>query len=238
MLIMFVNSAAVLGGAGQAIEMALSDLFGSNGSVIWSIIVAITAAAILLSGTYSLLEKMRIALVASFTVVTVICTMLLQWTGYAVTWASIQEGISFSLPPTLSTIVTLTALAMFSGTGVSFSEMWTYTYWCAEKGYARRIGASQPGAEWAQRAQGWIRVMYVDVFLTMALYTASTVCFYLLGCDFFSQRNWILTGCRRSPWSARLIRKVWEVGPQRCLWSVHFLFCSRPFLQRQPVCRG
>jgi Mn2+/Fe2+ NRAMP family transporter len=70
---------------------------------------------------------------------------------------------------------------MYAGTGVAYGEMMTYTYWCVEKGYARNVGENQPGEEWAQRARGWIRVMYTDVWITMVVYTLSTVCFYLLG---------------------------------------------------------
>ena len=182
MLIIFVNSAAILGGAGQTIEMALPGWFGNGGSVAWAVIIGAVAAALLLSGTYSVLEKTLITLVASFTLLTVISTILLQWTGFAVTWADLRYGVSMSLPAEMSTTVTLTALAMFAGTGVAYGEMWNYTYWCVEKGYARNIGESQPGTEWPRRARGWIRVMYTDVLLTMVFYTVSTVCFYILGC--------------------------------------------------------
>ena len=180
-LIIFVNSAAILGGAGQALELALPGWFGDSGSAVWAIVVAVIAASLLLTGTYGVLEKTLISLVASFTLLTVICTVLLQWTGFAITWTDIKLSVSVALPSSMSTTLTLTALAMFAGTGVAYSEMWSYTYWCAEKGYARNIGDAQPGPEWSQRARGWIRVMYTDVLLTMVFYTVSTVCFYLLG---------------------------------------------------------
>lgn len=182
MLIVFVNSGAILGGAGQAVEMALPGKFGDHGSAVWAIIVAAVAASLLISGTYGALEKTLIVLVVSFTLLTVLCTVLLQWTGLAITWADIRHGLSMSAPYPMSTTLTLTALAMFAGTGVAYGEMWSYTYWCVEKGYARNIGEPQPGQQWPRRARGWIRVMYADVLLTMVIYTASTVCFYLLGC--------------------------------------------------------
>jgi len=59
--------------------------------------------------------------------------------------------------------------------------MLSYTYWCIEKGYARNTGSCQPGEDWSRRARGWVRVMYIDALLTMVVYTASTICFYLLG---------------------------------------------------------
>ncbi|GIT29574.1 MAG: hypothetical protein Ct9H300mP1_16200 [Planctomycetaceae bacterium] len=32
----------------------------------------------------------------------------------------------------------MTALAAYAGTGIGHYEMITYTYWCVEKGYARK----------------------------------------------------------------------------------------------------
>ena len=180
-LLVFVNSGAILGGAGQVLEMALPGILGEGGARYWSIIVAILCGALLLAGTYSSLEKLLIALVASFTLLTVVCTVLLQWTGFSVSWQDIAGGLSLGVPDEISTMLVLTALAMYAGTGVAFGEMWTYTYWCVEKGYARNAGAPQPGSEWPRRAKGWIRVMYTDAALTMVIYTVSTVCFYILG---------------------------------------------------------
>ena len=180
-LLVFVNSGAILGGAGQVLEMALPGVLGEGGARYWSIIVAILCGALLLAGTYDSLEKLLIALVASFTLLTVVCTALLQWTGFSVSWQDIAGGLSLGVPDEISTMLVLTALAMYAGTGVAFGEMWTYTYWCVEKGYARNAGAPQPGSEWPRRAKGWIRVMYTDAALTMVIYTVSTVCFYILG---------------------------------------------------------
>ena len=83
--------------------------------------------ALLLAGTYSSLEKLLIALVASFTLLTVVCTVLLQWTGFSVSWQDIAGGLSLGVPDEISTMLVLTALAMYAGTGVAFGEMWTYT---------------------------------------------------------------------------------------------------------------
>ena len=182
MLLMFVNSAAILGAAGQTIEMALPGLLGDHSSAVWAFVVAAVAASVLLSGTYGVLEKTLIALVVSFTVLTVVCTVLLQWTEFSITWSNVRHGLSVSVPHPMSTSLALTALAMFAGTGVAYGEMWSYTYWCMEKGYAKNVGDAQPGRQWSRRARGWIRVMYTDVVVTMVVYTVSTICFYLLGC--------------------------------------------------------
>jgi len=56
-----------------------------------------------------------------------------------------------------------------------------YPYWCVEKGYARFTGARENSAQWNYRAHGWIRVMHIDIVVSMIIYTIATVAFYLLG---------------------------------------------------------
>lgn len=181
MLLVFVNSGAILGGTGQVIEMLFPGVLGEGGARYWSIGVAALCGALLIGGTYASLEKLLVILVSTFTLVTVICAGLLHWTDFAIRWPDLTSGFALSVPEPLTTTLVLTALAMYAGTGVAFGEMWSYTYWCVEKGYARHVGDPEPGPAWPQRARGWIRVMYTDAGVTMIVYTASTVCFYLLG---------------------------------------------------------
>ncbi len=54
-------------------------------------------------------------------------------------------------------------------------------YWCLEKGYAAYSGPAEENLAWENRAKGWIRVMYLDALLAMAVYTIVTAAFYLLG---------------------------------------------------------
>ena len=180
-LLFFINGGAILGGAGQALQLAFPDLLGSGGSTKWAVIAAVVCAVLLISGRYSVLEKISLGMVATFTVITIVCTVLLQWTGYAVTPEDLVQGLSFSFPSPLAAGVALTALAMYAGTGIAWGEMCTYTYFCVEKGYARFTGANVPGPEWPRRARGWIRVMYVDVLFALGIYTVGTICFYFLG---------------------------------------------------------
>jgi Mn2+/Fe2+ NRAMP family transporter len=188
-LLVFVNSGAILGGAGQTLQMVFPDVFGAGGSRSWAVIVALLAAALLLSGTYASLEKILVILVATFTLLTVVSTVLLQWTGLAISWSSVEQGLTFGVPESMTPVLIVTALAMYAGTGIGVGEMWNYTYWCVEKGYARNVGEIQPGEAWSRRARGWIRVMYTDVFLTMVVYTISTVCFYFLGAAVLYVKN-------------------------------------------------
>lgn len=180
LLILFLNGGAVLGGAGQALQIAFPDLFGEGGARYWTIFIAVLCAVLLLGGRYAFLERVSIGLVTVFTLITLICTFLLQFTGYSISLDDLQRGFTFELP-ILETAGVLLLLGMYANTGVTGPEMISYTYWCLEKGYARNTGANQPGAAWAARARGWIRVMYTDVLLTMVVYTVGTICFFFLG---------------------------------------------------------
>ena len=69
-------------------------------------------------------------------------------------------------------------------------------YWCVEKGYARFVGRREDSEAWLARARGWIRLMHVDIALSMVVYTIATVAFYLLGAG-------VLHGLGRVPGGAR-----------------------------------
>lgn len=163
----------IYGGAGQAIQLA----FPSLGSEWWTIVVALIAMAIVLSGTYRLLEKILTIMVVTFTFITITCAILLQMTDYAITWDEMIAGMSFGFPE----MAILAALAMYGGTGVGTGEQASYTYWCVEKGYARFSGPVDASSDWVRRARGWISVMQTDVKLTLLLLTCATIPFYMLG---------------------------------------------------------
>jgi Mn2+/Fe2+ NRAMP family transporter len=56
-----------------------------------------------------------------------------------------------------------------------------YPYWCLEKGYGAAVGPRDDTPAWASRARGWLRVMQLDAWASMVVYTLVTICFYLLG---------------------------------------------------------
>ena len=74
-----------------------------------------------------------------------------------------------------------------------------YPYWCVEKGYAQFTGPREASGGWERRARGWIRVMHFDIAVSMIIYTAATVAFYLLGAG-------VLHGMGLVPKSADMIR--------------------------------
>ena len=181
-----LGGGGVYGGVGQAVHMAF-PFFASKW---WTIIFAALAVALILSGTYRTLEKLMTFMVGTFTVLTIVCAILLQFTPYAITWGDVRAGLQFQFP----VFAVAAALGAYGATGVTAGESMSYTYWCVEKGYARFVGATDSSAGWIRRAQGWIRVMQADVLLTLGVLTCATVPFYMLGAGVLHHKGTVPNG--------------------------------------------
>ncbi|WP_254506607.1 Nramp family divalent metal transporter [Anatilimnocola floriformis] len=92
-----------------------------------------------------------------------------------------QEPKSQAPKSQLPSDAIMVAFGVFGITGVGATELFYYPYWCLEKGYARYTGQQQPTAAWEHRAKGWIRVMYLDAWVSMVVFTISTLAFYFMG---------------------------------------------------------
>lgn len=174
----------VLGGVGQALALALPINDTKSTSVlIWSLVIAVATAALLWPGRYRLLERIMIVVVGAFTLVSVFNVFALQGhEAWAISAGDLGRGLSFRFPPGDDFSVGLvTALAAFGIIGMAAGEIFFYPYWCLRKGYGRFTGKSDGSAAWRARAEGWLRVMKWDAMCSMAVYTISTVAFYLLG---------------------------------------------------------
>lgn len=158
----------------------IADVFAAAGvpldRKVLAIGVAASCAILLALGRYRLVENASTFMVAAFTVATVIAVGSLQWSPYAITAANLAEGFKFHMPQNF-----VTAFGAFGIIGVGASELIYYPYWCLEKGYARNVGPQDESAGWLERARGWMRVMRVDAWFSMIVYTLATVAFYLLG---------------------------------------------------------
>jgi Mn2+/Fe2+ NRAMP family transporter len=143
----------------------------------WAVLTAAAATLLLLSGGYHRIELVTTFLVAAVTLVTVGCALALPFAGYPVTMADWKEGFTFKIP--LTGIAA--AFSAFGITGVGASELYAYPYWCLEKGYARYAGPRANDPEWARRAHGWMRVLYLDAWVSMLVFTVATVSFYVMG---------------------------------------------------------
>ena len=158
----------------------IASLFASRDDIwahtIWTLIPAAACALILSRGRYGAVEKISTLMVVLFTLGTIAAVFALHWTPYRIEAEQIRYGLSFHRPDSFTT-----AFAAFGVTGMGASELIFYPYWCLEKGYARFVGPRDASAEWLERANGWLRVLRVDAWLSMVIYTVGTICFYLLG---------------------------------------------------------
>ncbi len=163
----------IVGGVALALNLAIPQI----GVVPWACIVGLTTVFLVYGGKYSLIEKFAVVLIAGFSIFSIICVFMVQYTPYAITWPEFKSGFGFELPAALIGV----ALGAFGITGISAEEVISYPYWCVEKGYAKFTGTVEDNDEWADRAKGWINVMYLDATISMFIYTLTTVAFYLLG---------------------------------------------------------
>ena len=175
-LIMFVATffqlSGMVGGIAGVFQMAGSDL----DNWVWALLITGSCAVLLFIGRYRFIEVFSTTMVAGFTIFTIFAVFSLYWTDYGITLANLAEGFSFKLPDNFTT-----AFAAFGVIGVGAAELIYYPYWCLEKGYASHVGPNDHSPEWEQRAQGWMRVLRWDAWLSMVIYTGATVAFYLLG---------------------------------------------------------
>lgn len=158
---------------------------------LWGTIVAVVTSALLYVGRYRLIQVIATVLVATFTLVTVVTMIALQMRPeWAVGGDEFARGLSFHLPPADSATginPMRTAFGAFGIIGIGAAELIMYPYWCLEKGYARSTGPRDGTVGWIARARGWIRVLHIDAWTSMVVYTFATLAFYLLGAAVLSR---------------------------------------------------
>lgn len=156
-------------------------------TAIWATLMAVLTSVVLGAGRYGLIQSLSTVLVASFTLLTLLNLYWLQdHPEWRVTLAEFWSGLTLDLPQAGAggkghAAPIGTALATFGIIGVGASELIVYPYWCLERGYARFTGPRDGSAAWTARAAGWMRVLQVDAWGAMVIYTFATVAFYLLG---------------------------------------------------------
>lgn len=158
---------------------AVSSAPTANDAKIWAGLVTLISILPLVLGRYRLVQNVSTALVATFTLVTIANLVLMQlMPDRRVSWSELASGMTFSIPPGDGLMV---ALAAFGIIGVGATELIQYPYWCLEKGYAKWTGPRDESEAWANRAEGWLRVLKWDAWASMVVYTFATIAFYLLG---------------------------------------------------------
>ncbi len=150
---------------------------------VWAIAATILTMGLLYRGRYAMVQNLSILLVVIFTVITVGNVVALQTTEqWHISSHALMSGLMFRFPDAGEGVNPLaTALATFGIIGVGATELFSYPYWCLEKGYAKFTGPRTDDPAWAERARGWLRVMYYDAFCSMGVYTVATLAFFLMG---------------------------------------------------------
>jgi Mn2+/Fe2+ NRAMP family transporter len=158
----------------------------------WSVVVAIMTIVLLVRGKYGLIQNVSTFLVVGFTFITIGNVVALQFKPeFAMSAGEIFAGLMPMLPAAGVAPPGLpywemkqplaTALATFGIIGVGATELVAYPYWCIEKGYAKYTGPKTNDEAWYRRANGWIRVMKWDAFVSMLIYTIATLAFFFMG---------------------------------------------------------
>ena len=172
-LVTMFQIGAMFAGVAQVLNSIMPEVAVSA----WVLVLLAFTLWLLLGGGYDRIEHLATIKVGLFTMLTLLCAMMLTSKPQYFSVAQLMEGFKFQLPGGGLT----TAVAVFGITGVGAAELFMYPYWCVEKGYARYTGPIDSSADWKRRAHGWIKVMNVDIIASMIIYTVATLAFYLLG---------------------------------------------------------
>lgn len=204
MLCTITQLGGMVGGVGQALDLAfpkfspalaealsgplpaLAQFIDGHRAHPWAVLTALTAVVLLLSGGYRSIERITTLLVAGVTAVTVLCVAALPAAGYPITGEDIKQGFNVLALPVAALGA---AFATFGITGVGASELYSYPYWCLEKGYARFAGPCDASDGWVRRARGWMRVLQLDAWVSMVVFTVATVAFYCMGATVLHRQN-------------------------------------------------
>ena len=171
-LVTLLQVGAMFGGLGQVMHL----LFPGVGVRTWVLLFLGLTLALLLGGGYERIERLAVVKVGLFTLLTLMAAVLITRRP-DFSWTAVAQGLT----PQLPAAGLFTAVAVFGVTGVGTNELAMYPTWCVEKGYARFAGPRDGSEAWARRARGWIRVMHVDILVSLVIYTVATIAFYLLG---------------------------------------------------------
>lgn len=178
--VMWIGTLFQLSGMLGTVSQVFDLLFRTDPArwthALWAVLTAAVVAILLVVGRYRLIERFSIVMVVLFSFTTLAAVVALQGTAWRVTADHIGRGLAFGLPAD-----TAIAFAAFGITGVGAAELIYYPIWCLEKGYARSVGPRDDSPEWIGRARAWMRVMQVDAWASMVVYTVVTIAFYVLG---------------------------------------------------------
>ncbi|HZL87210.1 MAG TPA: Nramp family divalent metal transporter [Pirellulaceae bacterium] len=181
----FPSVAAGLSQLLEGVSPALAGAIRTRPEFPWAVVTCLAAIGLLWHGSYRRIESITTVLVVSITFLTVAAACALPATKYPIPWPEVAKGLTFGVPAEGIAV----AFGVFGITGVGASELFYYPYWCLEKGYARHTGNCEESAAWERRARGWIRVMYLDAWVSMVVFTIATLAFYFMGATVLHQQG-------------------------------------------------
>jgi Mn2+/Fe2+ NRAMP family transporter len=198
-LFKIVQLGGMIGGAAIALSMLLPQL----SPILLAFILGAITSLLIYRNYYSVIEKTSMFMVVGFTVFTLASLIAVNYSPFGFTFSDVLSGLTFTLPSDLIFV----AIGAFGITGVASDEIIAYTYWCLEKGYAKFAAENDGSEAWKTRADGWIKIMYLDAIVAMIIYTVVTAAFYLLGAS-------ILYGNQDIPSGNQLIETLANIYTQ------------------------
>jgi Mn2+/Fe2+ NRAMP family transporter len=171
------------------VSQTMNSVFAGVSVTVWVLVFFVLTLVLLLGGAYHRVERLAMVKVGLFTLITLMSAVLLL-SSPSFSAAELAQGFTFQIPEAGLVV----AVAVFGITGVGATELYVYTYWCVEKGYARYTGPREDTEAWRRRAHGWVRVMNFDVIGSMIIYTIATVAFYLLGAGILNKMGLVPAG--------------------------------------------
>ena len=180
-LLKVLQMGGMLGGS----AIVMSMLFPFLHEYVFVVLLALFVSLLIYKNYYRLVEKASLLMVVAFTLLTIVSLFAINYTEFRITWDEFVSGLQLRLPSEL----VIFAIGTFGITGVASDEIIAYNYWCIEKGYAAYSGPFEDTPEWKKRARGWMKVMYLDAGVAMAIYTSVTAAFYLLGASILHGRS-------------------------------------------------
>lgn len=180
-------------------------------------LITLMTSIVLVAGRYGFIETAAGLMVAAFTAMTVVALVLLQRTEMAVSAGQILSGLQFQMPEHGFA----DAVAVFGVTGIGTAELVFYAYWCLEKGYAKdlKVGVPRDPALVAAKIRG----MRVDISMAFAVYTFSTIAFFILGAT-------ILHGAQDVPRGLDMIRTLSQMYTKTFGDWVFYVFAIGAFI--------
>jgi manganese transport protein len=223
----FADGCAVIA---NRISADAAGLFQERREFPWAITVCLLTIALIYGGSYRRIEWLTTVIVVCVTLITVVAAVSLYATDYPVRLEAVKEGFKFQIPPDGIPF----AFAVFGITGVGATELFYYPYWCLEKGYARYVGYADGSPEWERRAKGWIRVLYLDAWISMVVFTVSTVAFYVMGAAVLHPQGLVPEGTVLIDTLSQMYvapfgqwaRLVFLVGASAVLFKTLYLSCA------------